>query len=448
MRILIVEDEKSLRIALADELRDAGYEVVDAPSGEEALPKIKAAFFDLVVTDLVMDRMSGLELLKAGKEASPGTEFILITAHATVQTAVDALKAGAIDYLTKPFAVNDLMHVITNVRETIRLKRENIELRARLGERSGFHRIIGQSDAMQKVFEILDVVAGNDATVLVCGETGTGKQLAAEAIHYCGSRRDRPFITVSCASLSRDVLESELFGHEKGAFTGAVKEKRGRFELAHTGTLFLDDVDDIPLETQVKLLQVLEAGKFERVGGESTLSVDVRLIASSKLDLETMVREGRFRKDLFYRLNVIQVRLPPLRERIGDIPLLADHFLKLYSPARALALSPEIMERLLDHRWEGNVRELKHVIERLVILARDGAISDDHLPGDLKKIPPGAGLRFEPGSRPLPDFLFDVERDALIQALTRCNGSKSKAAELLGIPLPTLKSKCEKFKVE
>jgi DNA-binding NtrC family response regulator len=373
---------------------------------------------------------------------------MLITAHATVQTAVDALKAGAIDYLCKPFAVDDLMHSISNVRETIRLRRENSELRARLGERNEFHRIVGKSDAMQKVFDLLDVVAANNATVLVCGETGTGKQLVAEAIHYCGARRDRPFITVSCAALSRDVLESELFGHEKGAFTGAVKDKRGRFELAHTGTLFLDDVDDIPLETQVKLLQVIEAGRFERVGGESTLSVDVRLIASTKVDLDTMVREGRFRRDLFYRLNVIGLKLPPLRERIGDIPLLTEYFLKQFSPARSVALSPEIMSRLLDHRWEGNVRELRHVVERLVVLARNGAISEDFLPSDMKRAADAGSLRFEPGSRPLPDFLFDVEHDALIQALTRCNGSKSKAAELLGIPLPTLKSKCEKFKID
>jgi DNA-binding NtrC family response regulator len=447
MKILFVDDEKSLRVAAADELRDAGYEVSVAACGEEALPLIEEGAFDLVITDLVMDKIGGLDVLSAAKRRSPTTEVILITAYATLETSIQALKGGAIDYLCKPFELTDMLHAVARVGETIRLKRENMELRAKLQERHQFHNIIGKSAAMQKVFNLLDIICPTDKTVIISGETGTGKQMVAEALHYNGSRRDKPFITLSCVSLSRDVLESEMFGHEKGAFTGAIREKHGKFELAHTGTLFLDDVDDMPLETQVKILGAIETGKFERVGGENTLSVDVRVVAATKQDLEGLVRAGKFRKDLFYRLNVIQITLPPLRERKEDIPLLVSHFLKSFCPDRSIDLAPEIMGHLLQYNWDGNVRELKHVVERLVLLAQNGRIEPDALPVEIKNSSADTGT-FEPGTLPLPEYLYKIERTALIKALDICGGGKTKTADLLGIPLPTLKSKLEKFQLE
>jgi DNA-binding NtrC family response regulator len=447
MKILFVDDEKSLRIAAADELRDAGHDVSVAASGEEALPLIQEGIFDLIITDLVMDKIGGLDILQAAKKRSASTEVIVVTAYATLDTSIKAMKGGAIDYLCKPFELTDMMRSVRTVGETIRLKRENTELREKLQERHTFHNIIGKSSAMQEVFNLLEIISASDMTALIIGETGTGKQMVAEAIHYNGKRAQNPFITVSCAALSHEVLESELFGHERGAFTGAIREKRGRFELAHTGTLFLDDVDDIPLETQVKFLQAIETGKFERVGGENTLAVDVRVLAASKQDVENLVRTGKFRKDLYYRLNAIQVKLPPLRERKEDIPLLVSHFLKAVCPDRSIELAPEIMGYLLQYNWEGNVRELKHLVERLVLLAQDGRVGPDALPVEIRKSSTDAET-FVPGSVPLPDYLYKIERTALLKALDSCGGSKTKTAELLGIPLPTLKSKLAKFLLE
>jgi len=447
MKILFVDDEKSLRIAAADELRDSGYEVFVAARGEDALPLIQQEKFDLMITDLVMDKIGGLELLEAAKNRCAETEVIVITAYATLETSIKALKGGATDFLCKPFELTDMLRAVARIGETIRLRQENRDLRSKLQERHRFHNIIGKSSAMQKVFDLLDILCPTDKTIVITGETGTGKQMVAEALHYNGPRREKPFITLSCASLSRDVLESEMFGHEKGAFTGAIREKHGKFELAHSGTLFLDDIDDMPLETQVKILGVIENGKFERVGGENTLNVNVRLVAATKQNLDELVRAGKFRKDLYYRLNVIQINLPPLRERKEDIPLLITHFLKAFCPDRTIELSPEIMSQLLQYNWDGNVRELKHVVERLVLLTQDGRIDPETLPSEIKKSSSNVAT-FEPGAVSLPDYLYKTERTALIEALELCEGSKTKTAELLGIPLPTLKSKLEKFQLE
>lgn len=446
MKILIVDDEKSIRIALADELREAGYEVTAADSGEAALLLLEKSSFDLVITDLIMGKISGLELLAHIKQKMPSTEVLLITAHATVETARDALKNGAIDYLCKPFEVDTLLHIIRTVKETIRLKRENEELKSRLFERHSFHNIIGKSAPMQKVFELISAVADSQNTVLIAGETGTGKELVAEAIHYNGARREKPFISVSCAALSKSLLESELFGHEKGSFTGALKEKKGRFELADGGTLFLDEVDDIPLDFQVKLLRVIQSGTFERVGSEETLRADVRIIAATKRDLWELVEEGSFRRDLYYRLNVIQIVLPPLRQRIDDIPILVEHFLKKYAPGRKIAISPEIMELFLQFNWDGNVRELEHTVERLVLLSKDGAVDKNALsPKILEFAASGTAFAFE--RMKLPEYLYNIEKEVLKEGLRRSLGSKTKTSELLGIPLPTLKSKIKKFDI-
>jgi DNA-binding NtrC family response regulator len=444
MKILVVDDEKSIRIALTDELREAGYDVRPAESGEAALELLANEPFDLVITDLIMGKISGLDLLNHIRQKVPATEVLLVTAHATVETARDALKNGAVDYLCKPFDVETLHHIIRGVKETIRLKRENEELKSRLFERQRFHTIIGKSAPMQKVFDLITTVADSQNTVLIAGETGTGKDLVAEAIHYNGPRREKPFVSVSCAALSKGLLESELFGHEKGAFTGALKEKKGRFELADTGTLFLDEVDDIPLDFQVKLLRVIQSGMFERVGSEETLRTDVRIIAATKRDLWDLVEEGTFRKDLYYRLNVIQILLPPLRQRPDDIPLLVEHFLKKYAPGRTITISPEIMELFLQFNWDGNVRELEHTVERLVLLSKDGAVDKNLLsPKILEFSSSGGAFAFE--RIKLPEYLYTIERNVLVEGLRRSLGSKTKTSELLGIPLPTLKSKIKKF---
>jgi DNA-binding NtrC family response regulator len=444
MKILVVDDEKSIRVALTDELEEAGYDVTPCASGEEALALLPTASFDLVITDLIMGATSGLDLLDFIKGNGIPSEVLLITAHATVETARDALKKGAIDYVCKPFEIDGLLHIIRGVRETIRLKRENEELKSRLIERHRFHNIIGRSPVMQRVFDLLQVVSETDKTVLVAGETGTGKDLVAEAIHYNGPRRDRPFISVSCAALSQGLLESELFGHEKGSFTGAIKEKKGRFELAHTGTLFLDEIDDIPLDFQVKLLRVIQDGSFERVGSEVSRRVDTRIIAATKHDLWELVEEGRFRRDLYYRLNVIQIILPPLRERKEDIPLLIEHFLKKYAPGRTIDISPEIMELFMQFNWDGNVRELEHMIERMVLLAKDGTVDKNALSPKIRDYV-SSNTEFVFERMKLPDYLFDMEKRILEEGLRRSLGSKTKAADTLGVPLPTLKSKLKKF---
>ncbi|RMI16969.1 MAG: sigma-54-dependent Fis family transcriptional regulator [Calditrichaeota bacterium] len=444
MKLLVVDDEKSVRVALADELEEAGYLVETAVSGEEAIQWLQREEFDLVICDLVLDGISGEEVLDYILSHTPQTRFLLITANATLESAIKILKKGAIDYICKPFDVEHLLKIISNVEESIRLRKENEALRAQLYQRHQFSNIIGKSPAMQKVFGLLDTVCETDVTVLLIGDTGTGKGLIAETIHYNSPRREKPFVTVSCAALSQELLESELFGHEKGAFTGALRQKKGRFELADGGTLFLDEVDDIPLETQVKLLQVIESGRFERVGGEQTLQVDVRIIAATKKDLQEEMEAGRFRRDLFYRLNVMPIYIPPLRERREDIPLLVEHFLKKYSPDRPLKLSPEIMDLLLEYEWDGNVRELENVIERLVVLGQQGYVDKSFLPQNILNLRKQRPV-FEWGKITLPEFLHQMEREILEEALRRCDGSKIRMAEELGIPLPTLKSKLKKY---
>jgi two-component system response regulator AtoC len=440
LRILIADDEKSLRIPLANELQEVGFQVASAASGEEAWDLFGKADYDLVISDLVMDKMSGMDLLALIKERRPACEVIIMTAFATVETAKEALKQGALDYICKPFDPESITHLIRSVRETIRLKQENRALKTRLKEFHPFHRIIGKSDAIQRVFEMMETVKNADSTLLLFGETGTGKSAIAEAIHQHGQRRKNPFISVSCSALSPLLIESELFGHEKGSFTGAVRDRKGRFELAHTGTLFLDDIDDIPLETQVKLLQFIQTGEFERVGGERSRLTDVRIIAATKRDLFELAEKGKFRRDLYYRLNVMQIYIPPLRERKEDIPLLVSHFLEKYSPDRPLAVSPEIMECLLQYDWDGNVRELEHAVERIVLLAQNGVVEKSALPGRILNFQPGNEY-FKLGAIPLPDFFHNLEKRIITESLDKMMGNKAKTAELLGIPLPTLKSK-------
>ncbi|HDI00705.1 MAG TPA: sigma-54-dependent Fis family transcriptional regulator, partial [Firmicutes bacterium] len=360
MRVLLVEDDRVARVPLRDDIAEAGYDVDEAGSAEEALELLGKKGYDVVVTDLRMPGMDGIELLERIKAESPDTEVIVITAYGTVRTAVRAMKLGAYEYLTKPFDNEELLLLLERIRRMREVMEENVRLRRRLEERYRLEDMVGKGHKMQEVFRLIRTVASSDSTVLLQGETGTGKELAAHAIHELSPRRDGPFVKVSCAALSRELLESELFGHVKGAFTSAVKDKPGKFELADGGTIFLDEVDDIPLELQVKLLRVLQEREFERVGGTRTIRVDVRVIAATKVDLLERVRRGLFREDLYYRLNVVPIRLPPLRERKEDVPLLMEHFLRKLGAEGRIEMTPEAMKLLMDYDWPGNVRELEN----------------------------------------------------------------------------------------
>jgi Nif-specific regulatory protein len=387
--LLIVDDEPNIRRVLTAVFEKAGYRVLTAESGKKALDIIATEpHIHAMICDLIMPDLNGVEVLKAAKEINPQISVVMITAHGTIRTAVDAMKLGAFDYITKPFDMDEIKLVVKNAVERSQLLEENVHLRQELKSRYSFQGIVGSSSKMQEVFKIVERVANSNATVLIRGESGTGKELIARAIHYSSPRAAKPFIAVSCAALPETLLESELFGYEKGAFTGAVGQKAGRFELAHQGTLFLDEIPEISPAMQVKLLRVLQEREFERVGGTKTIRVDVRLIAATNRDLEQLVAEGHFRPDLYYRLQVIQIFLPPLRERTEDIPLLVQHFIEKYNKENGKSVkgvSNETMDILMKYHWPGNVRELENVIERGVVLADTDAelITPDLLPSGL-----------------------------------------------------------------
>jgi DNA-binding NtrC family response regulator len=367
-----------------------------------------------------------------------------MTAFGTIQTAVEAMKEGAYDYITKPFSNEELILALRRIQEVQSLKQENIELKKQLSERHGFHALIGKSKSMQQIYNLLEIVATSNSTVLITGETGSGKEMVADAIHYLGPRQNGPFIKVSCALFSKEILESELFGHEKGAFTGAVSAKKGRFELADKGTLFLDDVDDIPFEIQVKLLRVLQSWQFERVGGTDTIQVNVRVVAASKENLLEKVKKGEFREDLYYRLNVVPIELPPLRERKEDIPLFIEAFIKKYSLGKRLTISSQALNFLLNYGWPGNVRELQNLIERLALIAPGGNITPAYLPPEMLAEDRGPqGVREEKGS--LVQVMKNNELRLIRRALEMAGGNKAKAARLLKIKPSTLRSKIEKY---
>lgn len=388
--LLIVDDEPNIRRVLTAVFEKAGYRVLTAENGRKALDVVSSEpDVNVMICDLIMPDLNGVEVLKSAKEINPQLSVVMITAHGTIKTAVDAMKLGAFDYITKPFDMDEIKLVVKNAAERSELLEENIHLKQELKSRYSFEGIIGSSSKMQEVFKIVERVANSNATVLIRGESGTGKELIARAIHYNSPRAAKPFIAVSCAALPETLLESELFGYEKGAFTGAVGQKAGRFELAHQGTLFLDEVPEISPPVQVKLLRVLQEREFERVGGTKTIKVDVRLIAATNRDLEQLVAEGHFRPDLYYRLQVIQVFLPPLRERTEDIPLLVQHFIEKYNKENGKCVkgvTDETMDLLMKYRWPGNVRELENVIERGVVLAdaNEDLITPDLLPSMLQ----------------------------------------------------------------
>ena len=457
-KILIVDDEKSMRDVLAIMLKRAGYAVSEAGDGEEAIGQVQKDIYDLVITDLKMPKADGLEVLKAVKEHSPGTVVLMITAFASPESAVEAMKRGAFDYLTKPFQVDEAQLIIRNALEQRRLSNENTLLKRELAGQANFSQLIGQSESMQRLFEMIKKVADSRSNVLICGESGTGKELVARAIHYHSSRSQFPFVAVNCSALPETLLESELFGHMKGSFTGAVSNKAGLFEVANGGTIFLDEIGDTTPAMQVKLLRVIQEREFRRVGGTKDVKVDVRIVAATNKALEKAVADGSFREDLFYRLDVIPIHLPPLRMRAGDIPLLAQHFLEKFAKANGKptpTLTQDALRLLLEHEWRGNVRELENLIERAVAFSNGAAIAGEDLSGWLTRPSQSsspsvmaAPSDLPPDGLDLEALISGIEKDLLLKALERAKWVKKKAARLLHLNTRSFRYRLEKYSIK
>ncbi len=444
--ILVVDDDAPTREALATGLRKLGHEIHVAGTGAAALDEVRRHEVDLAIIDLKLPDMVGTELFGALRILRPEAIAIMISGTATVDEAVSALKRGIYDFITKDFRMGELRKVVSKALETQQLIVENQRLRQALQDRGPTGRIIGRGPALLKVIHLVNQVAPLKSTVLLSGESGVGKELIAEAIHYQSPRKLKPLVKVNCGALPEGLIESELFGHEKGAFTGAIQQRKGRFELADGGTLFLDEISEMPLATQVKLLRVLQEGEFERVGGQ-TLKVDVRLITAANVDLEAAVAEGRFRKDLFYRLNVIHLTIPPLRERVEDIPLLALHFLDkfcLENDRPAMGFSPEAMRTLKSYSWPGNVRELQNVVERAVALTTGATVQFEDLPDDIRRHSP----EDDKIVLPVGATMEEIERLAILQTLKKTHGDKELSARLLGIGLATLYRRLKEMEVK
>lgn len=443
VRILIVDDEIIMRDSLSEWLREDGYEVVAVEDGFQALEKVQGERWDVLLVDLKMPGMDGLEVLEKVKKFKEEIPVIIMTAYATVDSAVKAMKKGAYDYIVKPFNPEEIGLAIRKIIAYQDLLKENIYLRQELEKKYEFKDIIGKSHKMQEVLALVKTVAKSNSTVLIESESGTGKELVARAIHSSSLRSEGPFVAVSCAALPESLLESELFGHEKGAFTGAVSKKKGRFELADKGTLFLDEIGEISPKTQVNLLRVLEEKELRRVGGTEVIKTDVRIIAATNKDLKAAVAEGQFREDLYYRINVVSIQLPPLRDRKEDIPLLAQHFLKKYcieNKKELEAISEEASRLLMKYDWPGNVRELENVIERAVVVAKESVIA----PEDLPLLAPSAS-KFK-ASADMP--LREVEREHILRALDSNDWNITKTAKNLGIDRNTLSSKIKKYQIK
>ncbi len=451
MRVLLADDERAIAITLADDLRRAGIEVETAADGNEARGLYEGGHFDVVVTDLNMPGLTGLELLELVKQDPNGAEVIIITGYGTIDSAVDAMRKGAFDYVLKPFNNEEILEKLRKIAEFRRLRTENRELREALGHKKGLEQLIGRSPAMMRVIDRIRTVADRDARVLITGESGTGKERVARAIHEISKRKDKPFVPLACAAIPGTLLEDEIFGHERGAFTDAKERKAGRFERANEGTIFLDDIDDMPLETQVKLLRVVQEGEVEPLGSQQPIAVDVRVIAATKLDLAEAVEDGEFREDLYYRLNVVPVDLPPLRERVEDIPLLVDHFLRRFEGEdHGFAIPPEVMAELCAYRWPGNVRELENAIERALalvgsdkVLSREllleGALRKRRRTGDAGEGGPLVTLR---------EVVRDSEAKHIRRVLKATEGHRANAAKILGISRKNLWEKMKDYRIE
>ncbi|MHC4267071.1 MAG: sigma-54-dependent transcriptional regulator [Planctomycetota bacterium] len=448
-RILLVDDDANTANGLRKILLQDGYDTSCAYTGNEALNLIESEHFDIIITDMKLPDISGFSIIEKVKMKDVDIPVVMITAFSSLQTAIDAMKKGADDYLTKPVNIDELELILKKIWEKQHLILQNRELKQKLHDKYNFSGLIGNTPEMQLIFKTITEIATTAATVLIYGETGTGKELVASAIHYNSDRKDKPFIALHCASLSEGVLESELFGHEKGAFTGAMSQRRGRFELADGGSLFLDEVGEMSTHVQIKLLRVLETCRFERVGGEKTLESDVRIIAATNKDLEKEIKEGRFREDLYYRLNVINLKLPSLRERREDIVLLADRFLLKYATKnkkKIKGFSPESIKLLSNYDWPGNVRELENAVERAVVMSKKEIIESDNLPSNINlstrksrkdtfRIPSGTTMK-------------EIEKKMILETLQTTNGSKSKAAKILGISTRKIEYKIKEWSQE
>jgi two-component system NtrC family response regulator len=448
-RILVVDDDASLRRVLEYNLAEEGYEVTAAGSGEEALSLLERERFDLVVTDIKMPGMDGMDLLRRVKDSSPDTQVVMITAFGTIEMAVEAMKAGAFEYITKPFNRDELKLTARKALRFRTLETENLRLKKEVSRKFGFENIVGDSVRMQEVFRLVEKVADSDVSVLVTGESGTGKELVAKAIHYRSYRSEKPFVAINCAAIPRELLESELFGHKKGAFTGAVRDKKGKFEDAGGGTLFLDEIGELPVELQAKLLRAVQEREITPVGGSAPVRFDARIISATNRDLEAEIAQGRFREDLYYRLAVVPVRLPSLRERPEDIPLLVRHFLEKLGGGARISISPEALEALGNYHWKGNVRELENTLERLVILRETDRIRLEDLPESLRS----GGGRVQAEGRDGFSFVLpsggisleEAEKALIIEALERNGWNQTKAAQFLRIPRHILLYRMEKF---
>ncbi len=469
--VLIIEDEPIMRNILKNTLNKAGFETTIVEDGIKGIAAITEGDFDIIVTDIILPQGDGFKILKWAKEKRPDTSVILITGHGKVKDAVEAMKLGASDYLTKPFSMEDLTLRINKIVEFQELKRDYTRLQQECETIFGVERILGVSPKIMAIRDLTKTVAGVDSTILIEGESGTGKEVVANAIHYSSPRKDKPFIKISCAAIPETLLESELFGYEKGAFTGALKRKPGRFELANHGTLFLDEIGDLPQTLQVKLLRVLQEREFERIGGTETIKVDVRIICATNRDLEKETKEGRFREDLYYRLKVIPIHLPPLRERKDDVPILINHFIKIYSKKmnkKITAFSDEAMKYLLDYDFPGNVRELENIVERTIALSPNQIIGKEYLPllkerrqisensvygqtaaDSEQQIPISKKLQKKEPEKtvPLQDRMGEVEKKYIIDILKKAKGNKTKAAGILNISRKNLWEKMRKYNI-
>jgi DNA-binding NtrC family response regulator len=449
-KILVIDDSPEIVNLFSEFLRTEGYEVDTAEDGARGISLIERNSYDLIVTDLKMPDTDGMEVLKYIREHSPDTLCIILTGYGTVKNAVEAIKMGAYDYLTKPVKMDEILVTFQRAFEYRDLKRENLHLRNQLKKKYRFENIIGDSEKMEKVFEVMEKVADTDSTVLILGESGTGKELVAQAIHYRSYRREKPFVPVNCAAIPGELLESELFGHEKGAFTNAIRMRIGRFELANGGTVFLDEIGDMNPLLQSKLLRVLQERQFERVGGTKTIKTDIRIVAATHQNLKAMVQQRKFREDLYYRLNVIPMGIPPLRERKTDIPLLAHYFLDQFNrrkKKKVRGIREDAMARLMQYEWPGNVRELENTIERVIILLDGDLVTPADLPDKFHEIPrvetaqtadiPESGIS-------LDDAVNEFERNLILQALIKTGWVKNKAAQLLNLNRTTLIEKIKR----
>lgn len=455
-KILVVDDERGMREFLIIMLQKEGYEATPAGSGKEALDYIAQKFYDIVITDIKMPNITGIDVLKTVKESSPETLVIMITAYASTETAMEAMKIGAYDYITKPFKVEEIKLILRNALEKRRLREENLILKRKIQEwtTSGLiGGIVGRSQSIVKIIELIVKIADTPSNVLITGESGTGKELVARAIHNYSFRKERPFFAINCSAIPEGLLESELFGHIKGAFTGAIASKEGIFEVANGGTLFLDEIGDIPPSFQVKLLRILEEKTLKRVGGNQEIKVDVRIVAATNRDLKKALAEGTFREDLFYRLDVIPIEMPSLRERKEDIPLLVEYFLSKFSRIlgrEVKGVSPEAMQRLIDHPWKGNVRELENVIERAVTLGSSPVIELRNIEESLHRaIPNMVPLSIDITSEgiDLEGLLTGIEKDLLLKALNKARWVKKDAAGLLGLDFRSFRYRLAKYNI-